>query len=64
MPTWLHPKLSACYYGPFVFLKQVGSVAYYLQLLEASHLHTIFYASQLKLAIGPHPGERELPNEL
>lgn len=30
MPTRLHPKLSACYYGPFLVVKQVEHVAFRL----------------------------------
>jgi len=32
MSTGLHPKLPACYYGPFSLIAQVGPVAYRLQL--------------------------------
>lgn len=64
VPTQLYLKLLAHYYDPYVVLKQVGSVANGLQLLEASRIHPVFHASQLKILVGSHPVEKELPNEL
>ncbi|WVZ09465.1 hypothetical protein V8G54_013995 [Vigna mungo] len=51
MPTHLHPKLSARYYGPFL-------------LPEKSRIHPVFHVSQLKLAIDNHQVEGHLPTEL
>lgn len=58
MPTRLHPKLSAHYFGPFIVLKQVGQVAFHLQLAETARIHTVFHVSQLKLAVGTPGGGR------
>jgi len=63
MPTRLHPKLSARYYGPFRVLAQVGAVAYKLQLLDEAHIHPIFHVSQLKKAIGNERIETTIPLE-
>lgn len=64
MPTRLHPKLAARYYGPFLVLKQVGAVAFKLQLPETARIHPVFHIPQLKLAVGNHAVEEELPEEL
>ncbi|KOM31261.1 hypothetical protein LR48_Vigan01g081600 [Vigna angularis] len=64
MPTRLHPKLSARYYGPFEVLQQIGKVAFRLQLPEAARIHPIFHVSQLKKAVGEKKVEKELPAEL
>ncbi|KOM57691.1 hypothetical protein LR48_Vigan11g072400 [Vigna angularis] len=64
MPTRLHPKLSARYYGPFLVEKQLGPVVFRLQLPTTSRIHPVFHVSQLKLAIGDHSVEGQLPTEL
>jgi len=64
MPTRLHPKLSARYYGPFLVLKQVGPVAFGLQLPETARIHPVFHVSQLKKAVGTHQVEKDLPEGL
>lgn len=64
MPTRLHPKLSAWYYGPFQVTKQIGQIAFRLQLPESACIHLVFHVSQLKLAVGTHQVERELPEDL
>ncbi|KOM38622.1 hypothetical protein LR48_Vigan03g200400 [Vigna angularis] len=64
MHTHLHPKLSARYYGPFLVEKQLGPVVFRLQLPTTSRIHPIFHVSQLKLAIGDHSVEGQLPTEL
>lgn len=64
MPIRLHPKLAAKYYGPCLVNKQVGAVAFQLQLPEGARIHPVFHASWLKLAIGNHSAEAELSIEL
>lgn len=64
MPTKLHPKLSARYYGPYLVLKQIGEVAFRLQLPDNARIHPVFHASQLKKAAGDHHVEAELPTDL
>ena len=44
--------------------KQIGVVAFQLQLPEHAHIHPIFHVSQLKLVVGDHPVEVELSAEL
>ena len=58
------PKAVSTLLRSIVVLKQVGSMAYQLQLPEASRIHPVFHASQLKLVVGTHPIEKKLPNEL
>jgi hypothetical protein len=45
-------KLAPKFYGPYTFLKHVGSVAYQLSLPSQSKLHPIFYVSFFKKVIG------------
>ncbi|GJW30749.1 reverse transcriptase [Tanacetum coccineum] len=45
-------KLSAKYYGPFMTLAKVGTLAYKLELPNTSQIHPVFQISQLKLCKG------------
>lgn len=64
MPTKLHHKLSARYYGPYLVLKQVGAVAFKFQLPEQARIHPVFHVSQLKRAVGNKPVENALPIDI
>jgi len=63
MPNRLHPKLAAKYYGSFPVVAAVGSMAFRLQLPDPARIHPVFHVSQLKLALGPHEVQLELPKE-
>lgn len=41
-------KLSKRYYGPFKLIKQIGDVAFELELPPTSKIHPVFHVSQLK----------------
>lgn len=57
----INQKLSPRFYGPFLIIARVGSVAYRLQLPESSKIHPVFHVSLLKRAIGNHQAEPSLP---
>ncbi|GJT89995.1 reverse transcriptase [Tanacetum coccineum] len=45
-------KLSSKYYGPFLIIEKVGTVAYKLDLPDTSQVHLVFHVSQHKLCKG------------
>nr|GEY22770.1 zinc finger, CCHC-type [Tanacetum cinerariifolium] len=57
-----HHKFPAKYYGPFMILAKVGSVAYKLELPSTSQIHLVFHVSQPKLCKGSTNKMRILPH--
>ena len=55
-------KLSRKYYGPYKLLRKIGTMAYKLELPEASWVHPVFHVSYLNKVIGDKlPGQTILP---
>lgn len=59
-----HHKLAAKFYGPFEIEHRVGPSAYRLKLPDSSRIHPVFHVSQLRLVLGEHPVDAELPLSL
>ncbi|GJV80829.1 putative mitochondrial protein [Tanacetum coccineum] len=55
-------KFSPKYYGPFMILKRIGTVAYRLELPPNSQVHLVFHVSQLKLCKGSSHKTGVLPH--
>ncbi|KAJ9552773.1 hypothetical protein OSB04_016818 [Centaurea solstitialis] len=58
-----HSKLTPKYFGPFLIMGKVGSVAYKLDLPKEAQIHPIFHVSLLKEAAGPPTKVIPLPTE-
>jgi hypothetical protein len=56
-------KLAKRYYGPFLIIRQIGEVAFELQLPDSSKIHPVFHVSQLKPHHGDVPSTIEIPPE-
>ena len=54
-------KSQPKFYGPFLVIAKVGSVAYKLQLLESSSIHLVFHVSLLKKLVGTQQVSPILP---
>ena len=53
----LHPR----FYGPFLVIAKVGTVAYQLQLPKGSNIHPMFHVSLVKKVMGAQPASFILP---
>nr|XP_043637841.1 uncharacterized protein LOC122608824 [Erigeron canadensis] len=58
-----HSKLTPKYFGPFLIVEKVGSVAYKLDLPEEAQIHPVFHVSLLKGADEPPSKVIPLPRE-
>ena len=47
-------KLKPWFYGPYKVVREVGEVAYELELLEESKIHNVFHVPNLKKIVGQH----------
>jgi hypothetical protein len=56
-------KLSKRFFGPFRIKKQIGEVAFELDLPPTSRIHPVFHASKLKLYHGSEQEASPLPPE-
>lgn len=57
-------KLAFRFFGPFLVIAKVGSVAYKLALPASSHIHPVFHVSQVKKVVPSSVTVDQLPVSL
>lgn len=57
-------KLAPRFCGPLVITERIGKLAYRLELPSSARIHSVFYVSQLKKAVGSQPVSQIIPPQL
>lgn len=61
LPAQRNHKMSKRYYGPFKLLKQIGEVAFEVELPTTTKIHPVFHVSQLKPCYADSEASFDLP---